>query len=46
MAKKASSEEITIQRMNQETVAFKIRGTSPYVQHKFSKKAKDRDWET
>ena len=43
MAKKVQKEErsIEILPLNEETVAFKIRGIVPYVQNKFSQKAKN-----
>lgn len=34
--------EVTIQAPNFETIAFKIRGTTPYVQNKFSAKAREQ----
>lgn len=44
MAKKKTSKvaEVTIPAPNMQTVLLRIQGTSPYVQHKFSQKAKEQ----
>lgn len=41
MSKKKEVESITIQPPNLGTVEFSIEGVAPYVQHKFSQKARD-----